>query len=60
MYAQRKWGYVDAKGAFVINPQFDRASSFENGLAKVELGKGVEAKIAYIDKTGRFVWNPAN
>jgi hypothetical protein len=55
-----KWGYIDSKGTFVINPQFDDADPFQNGLAKVELGKGDQAKIAYIDKTCKFVWNPAN
>lgn len=55
-----KWGYIDAKGAFVINPQFDEAYYFENGIAQVTIGKGADAKSAYIDKTGKFVWNPTN
>lgn len=33
-----KWGYIDTTGKFVINPQFDEARLFQEGLAAVEIG----------------------
>ena len=41
-------------GTIVINPQFDDASSFSDGLALVRIGGGS----GFIDKTGSFVINP--
>jgi hypothetical protein len=49
-----KWGYVDNRNALVINPQFDSAKRFSEGLAPAALGK----KFGYIDSTGRFVIEP--
>lgn len=31
----KDWGFIDKKGSYVINPQFDNAKSFSNGLARV-------------------------
>lgn len=45
-------GYIDIRGEIVIELKFDDASDFSEGLAKVEFGS------AYIDKTGRYIWNP--
>jgi hypothetical protein len=45
---------TDKTGKFIINPQFDSAWFFSDGLALVEVGK----KWGYIDKTGKFVINP--
>jgi len=53
---ETKWGFIDKAGKFVINPQFDEAMSFNDGLARVKLGR----KIGYIDATGKYVWNPTN
>ena len=47
-----KWGYVNRKGEFVINPQFNNADLFSEGLAKVESNDG---KTGYINKTGAYV-----
>ncbi|MEO0110388.1 MAG: WG repeat-containing protein [candidate division WOR-3 bacterium] len=33
-----KWGYVDKEGKVVINPQFDYAYPFSEGLAGVNIG----------------------
>lgn len=55
-----KFGFIDHLGHFVINPQYDNAWDFKNGLAKITVGKGDDAKIGYIDKTGRTVWQPSN
>ena len=37
----------------IIEPEFDNAFAFSNGIAEV----WVEGKQGYIDKLGRFVWN---
>ncbi len=34
-----KWGYMDRQGAIVIEPQFDRAREFADGLALVVVDK---------------------
>src|SRR5882757_9056197 len=45
---------TDQTGRVVINPQFDEADSFSDGLAAV----GVGGKFGYIDKQGKFVITP--
>ena len=40
-------------GKFVINPQFNDAKDFSDGLAAVR--KSEKGKYGFIDKTGRFV-----
>jgi len=47
-----KWGYINLKGEYVINPQFDSAEPFLNGLAKVQSSDG---KTGYIDEKGQYV-----
>ena len=49
-----KWGYINKKGEYVINPQFDMANAFSDGLAKVCINE----KYGFIDKDGKFVINP--
>lgn len=49
-----KWGYVNQRGEYVINPQFDKAYSFTNGRAMVI----VNDKYGYIDEKGSYVVNP--
>ena len=44
-------------GQVVVNPQFDIALSFREGLAAVGIG-GFTGKGGFIDKTGRMVVNP--
>jgi hypothetical protein len=55
-----KFGFIDHSGRFVINPQYDEADDFKNGFAQVTVGKGNDAKIGYIDKTGKTIWQPSN
>jgi hypothetical protein len=38
----------------VINPQFDQGGNFQAGLAPVWVGN----REGYIDKHGKYVWNP--
>lgn len=49
-----KVGYIDKEGDFVIEPKFDAAKDFYEGLAPVKL----DGKWGYIDKTGEFVIQP--
>jgi hypothetical protein len=55
-----KFGFIDHSGHFVINPQYDYVNDFRNGFAKVTVGNGKEAKVGYIDKTGKTIWQPSN
>ena len=32
----KSWGFIDTTGAYVINPQFDDAENFADGLARVK------------------------
>jgi hypothetical protein len=50
-----KWGYVDAKGKIIINPQFREASPFSGGIARVIATDG---KVGYIDQEGTYIVNP--
>ncbi len=53
-----KYGYMDKTGRLVINPQFDGAWSFSEGLAMVGSGGWGTRKYGYIDKTGKYVIAP--
>lgn len=46
-----KWGYIDANGQFVIQPQFEDAKSFSEGLA----GVMIKEKWGYINREGKLV-----
>jgi len=54
-----KWGYLDEKGKFAIEPQFTLATPYAEGLAAV---RGVfnryGYKYGYIDHTGKYVIMP--
>ena len=47
-----KWGYINRKGEYVINPQFEGADFFSDGLAKIKTRGG---KTGYINKKGEYV-----
>ncbi|MBS2007542.1 MAG: WG repeat-containing protein [Cyanobacteria bacterium SZAS TMP-1] len=49
-----KWGYVDPSGVLKIEPQFDAALEFADGLAPVK----VDNLWGYIDERGRFAIPP--
>jgi hypothetical protein len=68
-----KWGYIDKTGTYIVKPQFNEAMPFHKGIAFVKIG-GYDAneivdviggfdsdgKWGYIDKNGRYVWQPTN
>lgn len=49
-----KWGFIDINGKTVINPEFERAAPFSEGLAKVK----IDGKYGFIDKNGDVVIKP--
>ena len=50
-----KWGYIDHKGKYVINPQFDEAELFRYGLARV---RSIDGQVGFINKKGNYVIAP--
>lgn len=50
------WGFIDRDGRVLIPPQFSSASSFRGGLAAVNCDPYGRNCKAYIDQTGRIVW----
>ncbi len=52
--AKGKYGYIDYHGNIVIQPQFDSAHDFSDGLARVYFSN----QWGYIDKTGQIVIKP--
>jgi len=57
--ANGEYQYIDIpqKGKIVINPQFERAHLFRDGLALVKTS-GTEGKWGYIDKKGKYIIAP--
>lgn len=49
------WGYIDNTGTVQIEPQYDDAKSFTNGLAAVK----IDGLWGYIDRNGEIVIEPA-
>ena len=47
------WGYIDTKGKVVINPKYDAAEFFTDGLAAVGVGKGDDMTVKFIDKDNK-------
>jgi len=52
--SNNKWGYKDKDGKVVIQPQYNSAANFFEGLARVRLGY----KYGYIDQMGTVVIEP--
>lgn len=47
-----KWGYINQKGEYAINPQFKDAEFFYDGIAMV---KSLAGKVGYISKEGKYI-----
>jgi hypothetical protein len=56
--AKSKNGFIDKTGKFVIEPKFDNAGPFSEGLARVTITEGGEEKLGLIDHNGQFVIAP--
>ena len=50
-----KFGYLDKKGNLAITPQFDVATEFSEGIARVATKTGETYKWGYIDKFGNVI-----
>lgn len=51
-------GYIDKTGAVVIQPQFECATDFSEGLAAVRVAENGALKWGFIDTTGAIVIQP--
>ncbi|MDR1829310.1 MAG: WG repeat-containing protein [Candidatus Fibromonas sp.] len=51
----KKYGYADDKGNIAIKPQYEKALSFSEGLAAVQILDGQKAKWGFIDTKGKMV-----
>lgn len=51
-------GYVNKSWEFVIQPKFERAAPFSEGVARVTVIEDDMEKLAFIDKKGNFVVPP--
>ena len=54
IYENGKWGYIDKTGKVIIEPKFDEAADFSEGLARVKVG----IFYGFIDFSGDFVIKP--
>lgn len=45
-----KWGFINEKGEYIIEPAYDEAKSFSSGLAAVKIGD----KWGYVNKYGQL------
>ncbi|WP_395767762.1 WG repeat-containing protein [Aquirufa sp.] len=52
-----KWGYINKKGNYIINPQFAEANLFYDDLALVK-EDGPDGKYGFINKEGQFIIKP--
>jgi len=55
---EEKNGFIDKSGRFVIEPAFNAAGPFSEGLARVTVIENEEEKLGFIDHRGRFVIPP--
>lgn len=49
-----KWGFIDSKINVILQPHWDKVSSFREGLAPVK----IDGKWGYIDIQGKIIINP--
>ena len=59
---ERGFGFADRTGKIIIDKKFRAAANFVNGIAWVYPSDHGEKYIlyggTYIDKTGKYIWNP--
>jgi len=56
--ARKKTGFMDAHGRFVIEPRYDEAAPFSEGLARVAIHEHGEEQIGFVNHQGEFVIAP--
>ena len=54
--AEPTTGFIDKQGKTVFSIPFDVALPFVNGISQVRVG----IQMGYIDKTGKYIWQPSN
>lgn len=57
-YNSGKWGFIDEKGDYVVEPQYELVGDFHEGMAAVGTGEYPYTKWGFIDKTGKMVIEP--
>jgi|MudIll2142460700_1097286.scaffolds.fasta_scaffold31359_1 hypothetical protein len=50
----KRWGFIDRTGKWVIRPAYNDADTFHEGLAAVKMND----RYGYIDKRGKFIIKP--
>lgn len=58
VYVDGKWGYIDNTGTIKIEPVFDQAWDFSEGLAAVDVFEDNGPRFGYIDTSGDMVIEP--
>lgn len=54
-----QWFFISkSSGKIAINDPFFSAQSFNNGIARVQIGNDENPRFGYINKTGEYVWYP--
>ncbi|MCZ6698169.1 MAG: WG repeat-containing protein [Planctomycetota bacterium] len=51
-----KWGLINRRGKWVVEPKFDWSSGIHYGLWDITHNK----KSGYLDKSGEYIWEPTN
>ncbi len=53
------WFYINREsGLIVIKDGFFNAESFNDGIARVQIGDNEDPRFGYVNKAGEFVWYP--
>ena len=53
-----RWGFVNIKGEFIINPKFIDARGFNDSLAAVKVSTDGKETWGFIDVNGKFIIEP--
>ncbi len=50
-----RWGYMNAQGEVIVEPEYVEADTFSDGLALVRKSPGADGQYGYIDQNGNVV-----
>ncbi len=53
-----RWGYINREGEVVVDPQFDDATPFQEGLGRIRVGDEDTGGYGFVDATGTVVISP--